>query len=132
MGRNGNGSPVFTDERGRITRGDRDTFAAPKFVNPNTFDRAIGDAAPLSVVSVESNTGIVAPGGPQIELSGVRALDVIVSDVASGNALPNRQTLQRLVALPERFYDSDHFASFPTEAGFSCAGASCERHSTGS
>ena len=72
----------------------------------STFDRAIGDAAPLSVVTVESNSGIAAPGGLQIELSGVKALDVIVSDVTGGDALPNRQTLQDQAALQEPFNDT--------------------------
>jgi hypothetical protein len=123
---------AFTDDRGRITGGERDPFAAPVFGSLNTFDRAIGDAAPLSVVTVESNSGIAAPGGLQIELSGVKALDVIVSDVTGGTALPNRQTLQDQAALPEPFNDTDRFASFPTGASFSCAGAGCERHGAGS
>lgn len=123
---------VFTDPRGRITRSERDSFAAPTFSGLSAFDRAIGDAQPPSIVTVESNTGIAAPGGLQIEQSGVRALDVVVSDVASGRALPNRQTLQNQTASPGPFVDEDRFASFPTGASFSCAGAGCERHRAGS
>lgn len=123
---------VFTDDRGRVTGGERDPFAAPGFNGLNTFDTAVGDSAPLSVVTVESNTGIAAPGGLQIELSGVRALNVVVADVADGDALANRQTLQDQSALQAPFNDGDRFASFPTGAAFSCAGAGCERHGAGS
>ena len=72
---------------------------APVFGSLSTFDRAIGDAAPLSVVTVESSSGIAAPGGLQIELSGVKALDVIVSDVAGGDGAakpPNTARPSRL------------------------------------
>ena len=117
---------AFTDDRGHITGGERAPFAAPVFGNLKSFNRAISDAAPLSVVTIENR--IAAPGGLQIELSGVRVLYAIVSDVTGGTALPNRQTLQDQAALPEPFNDTDRFASFPTGANFSCAGTGCERH----
>lgn len=123
---------VFTDSRGRITGGERDPFAAPTFGGLNSFDRPIGDNPALSVVTVEDNTGIAAPGGLQIELSGVQTLDVVVADVGleasrfSGGVIEDRQFLN------DPFADSGQFATFPTGAAASCAGAGCESHGVGS
>jgi len=69
---------AFTDDRGRITSGERGPFVARVFGSLSSFDHAIGDAAPISVVTVESSAGVAAPGGLQIELSSVKALDVII------------------------------------------------------
>lgn len=81
---------AFTDDPGCITGGERAPFAAPIFRSLSNFDRAIGDAEPLSVVTVENNTAVAALGGLQIELSGVKAMNVIVLSLAGGTTLPNR------------------------------------------
>lgn len=122
---------VFTDDRGRITGGERDPFTAPGFNGLNTFDTAIGDSGALSVVAVESNTGVAAPGGLQIELSGVQALDVVVADAPGVSAAPGRRAIEQQSGLRDVFNDGGRFTSFPTGASFSCAGAGCESHGAG-
>lgn len=123
---------AFTDGRGRITGGERDPFAAPNFGGLNSFDRPIGDSSALSVVTVEDNTGIAAPGGLQIQLSGVQALDVVVADAGQSAPRVGARAIADREFLNDPFANSGQFATFPTGAAASCAGAGCERHGVGS